>query len=61
MPDPRTARRASTRALSALMLLLGAAILVRTIALGGGQVGILMGVLFMAAGAGRFYLARRDG
>jgi hypothetical protein len=46
-------------ALSVLMVALGVAILARTIAEGGGQVGIIFGVLFLAAGGGRLYLARR--
>jgi hypothetical protein len=52
---------AATQLLSALMVLIGIAILVRTIAAGGGAtaIGILLGVLFMAAGAGRLYAERR--
>ncbi len=38
---------------------LGIALIIVTLAHGGGQVGILLGVLFVAAGAGRLYLARR--
>ncbi len=45
--------------LSLVMLGLGLAVLVRTLAEGGGQVGILFGLLFAAAGVGRLYLARR--
>jgi hypothetical protein len=43
------------------MFLLGAAIVVRTVAEGGGALalGIVVGVLFMAAGAGRLYVERR--
>lgn len=48
-----------TRILPVLMLLLGVALIVRTISLGGGVVGILFGVLFIAAGAGRLYLETR--
>jgi hypothetical protein len=49
--------------LPALMLLIGIAILIRTIAAGGGPVatGILLGVLFCAAGAGRLWAERRGG
>jgi hypothetical protein len=52
---------AATQILSALMVLIGIAILVRTIAAGGGAtaIGILLGVLFMAAGAGRLWVERR--
>ena len=46
--------------MSALMVLLGIGMLVATIAFGGGPlaIGVLLGVLFIAAGAGRLYLAR---
>jgi len=44
--------------LAVLMVGLGVAMLAITIARGGG-VGILLGALFIAAGAGRLYLARR--
>ena len=55
------ARRASTRVLSALMVAIGIALLVSTLARGGGPlaVGILLGVLFCAVGAGRLYLEAR--
>ncbi len=61
MPDPRELRRRSTLLLSAVMALLGVAILVVTIASGGGPLtlGVLFGVLFVAAGAGRFYITWR--
>ncbi len=47
--------------LPALMLLVGLAIIVRTIAAGGGPVatGILIGLLFCAAGGLRLYAERR--
>ena len=50
-----------TRVLSALMMVIGVAIIVRTVAAGGGPValGLLLGVLFVAAGAGRLYAERR--
>ena len=49
--------------MSAVMVILGVAMLVATIAFGGGPlaIGVLLGVLFVAAGAGRLYLARGDG
>jgi len=52
---------AATHVLSTLMVLVGIAIIVRTLAEGGGAlaVGILLGVLFIAAGAGRLYAERR--
>ena len=50
-----------TRVLSALMVVIGVAIIVRTVAAGGGPLalGLLLGVLFVAAGAGRLYVERR--
>ena len=50
-----------TQVLSTLMILIGVAMIVRTVAGGGGPValGLLLGVLFVAAGAGRLYAERR--
>ena len=49
-----------TLVLSILVVLLGVAIIVRTIALGvGGGVGLLIGALFILAGGLRVYLLRR--
>jgi hypothetical protein len=47
--------------LPVLLVLLGIAIIVRTIAAGGGPLafGLLMGILFVAAGAARLALERR--
>ena len=61
MPDPRRIHRGATRALSAAMLLIGVAILVRTFAAGGGPVatGVLVGALFIAAGVGRIWIEGR--
>ena len=52
---------AATRVLSLLMIAIGLAIVARTVAEGGGAVafGVLVGVLFVAAGAGRLYVGRR--
>ena len=49
--------------MSGLIVLIGVALLVSTIARGGGPlaVGVLLGLLFVAAGAGRLYLARGNG
>jgi hypothetical protein len=49
--------------MSSLMIVIGVALLVRTIVAGGGAaaVGVLLGVLFVAAGAGRLYLQHRGG
>ncbi|WP_196807415.1 hypothetical protein [Candidatus Solirubrobacter pratensis] len=50
-----------TRALSSLMILIGVVLIVRTVSLGGGAlaVGIIFGVLFMAAGAARLFMELR--
>jgi hypothetical protein len=57
----RATVRTATQVLSVLMLLIGVAILVRTLVEGGGALafGIIVGVLFVAAGAGRLYAERR--
>jgi hypothetical protein len=46
---------------SVAFVAIGAALLVRTAAEGGGLVGFLVGGLFVALGAGRLTLARRSG
>jgi len=58
---PRDVLRSGTTVLSAAMVLIGIAIVVRTIAAGGGavSVGIVLGVLFAIAGAGRLWVARK--
>ncbi len=50
-----------TALLSAVMVLLGIAMIVRTLAAGGGPVavGLVMGILFVAAGVGRLWAERR--
>ncbi|HEX7299979.1 MAG TPA: hypothetical protein VF257_13345 [Solirubrobacteraceae bacterium] len=60
MPSPREVHRGATRVMSAVIVLIGVALLVTTLARGGGPlaVGVLLGVLFVLAGAGRLYLAR---
>lgn len=60
MPEPRDVHRASTRVMSVLMVLLGTALVVVTLAEGGGPLalGVLLGVLFAAAGGARLYLGR---
>jgi hypothetical protein len=52
--------RTVTRVLSVAMLVIGVAIIVRTMAEGGGPLafGLLVGLLFVAAGAGRLYAER---
>ena len=49
---------ALTRLLAGLMIFIGVAIVVRTVGEGGGPaaLGILVGLLFVVAGAGRLYL-----
>ena len=50
-----------TKVLALLLVVLGAAIVVRTIAAGvGGGLGLCLGVLLLAAGVGRLYLLRRS-
>ncbi len=49
-----------TRAVSVLLVVVGVAVIARTIAAGvGGGIGLLLGALIVAAGAGRLYLGRR--
>jgi hypothetical protein len=59
-PAPRDVHRGATLVLSAVMIVLGVAILVSTLARGGGPlaVGVLLGVLFVLAGVGRLYVER---
>jgi hypothetical protein len=61
MRAPRDLHRTSTRLLSAALLLLGVAMVVVALAAGGGPLakGVLLGVLFAAAGAGRLWVASR--
>ena len=52
----------ATQLLSALRVVIGLAMIVRTLAGGGGPValGLLLGLLFVGAGAGRLYAERRS-
>jgi hypothetical protein len=61
VPAPERIYAGSVRVMSALMLVLGAAILVSTIAAGGGplSMGVLLGVAFLGVGIGRMYVATR--
>ena len=61
MSTPGRVYRAATLVLSLLMLLIGVAIVVSTLARGGGPaaVGVIVGVLFVAAGGARLYLRAR--
>lgn len=61
MPEGRDVHRAATLVLSAAMVLIGVAMLVRTLNAGGGPLalGTVLGILFVAAGAGRLYFTWR--
>jgi uncharacterized membrane protein HdeD (DUF308 family) len=61
MPEPRQLHRSSTRVMSVLMVVIGVVLLVRTLIAGGGAlaVGVLLGLLFIVAGAARLYLQLR--
>jgi hypothetical protein len=61
MPEPRQLHRLSTRFMSVAMIVIGVALLVRTLTAGGGAlaVGVVLGLLFVAAGAARLYLQAR--
>lgn len=51
--------RRSVLVFGVLAVVLGIALLVETIAQGGGSVGYLLGILFVGLGLGRLYLLRR--
>ena len=53
------AYRSSVFAFGVISIALGVAILAESAARGGGSVGYLLGVLFVALGVGRLYLLRR--
>jgi hypothetical protein len=57
-PPSRNLHRSSTAVLSTILVLIGVALIVRTLTAGGGAIafGLLLGVLFIAAGAGRLYI-----
>jgi hypothetical protein len=57
----REAHRAGTLVMSVLMVAIGIAIVVRTLVGGGGAlaVGLILGVLFVLAGAGRLWVTLR--
>jgi hypothetical protein len=61
MPRRRQMYSSSTRVLSIAMILIGIALVARTLAAGGGAIatGIVLGVLFVLAGAARLYLQLR--
>ena len=61
MPRRRQLHSSSTLILSIAMIVIGVALVVRTLAAGGGAVaiGVVLGVLFVLAGAARLYLQLR--
>ena len=56
MPSPQDVRRTTTPIFSVAMVLIGIALVIR-MGLLGNPLGIVLGVLFVAAGAGRLYVA----
>jgi len=60
-PSGRGLHRSATLVLSAAMVLIGLAILVRTFSAGGGPLalGTVLGLLFVGAGGGRLYFTWR--
>jgi uncharacterized membrane protein HdeD (DUF308 family) len=61
MREPRNIHRSSTVVMSVLMVLIGIVLLARTVIAGGGALasGMLLGLLFIVAGAARLYLQLR--
>jgi hypothetical protein len=61
MPPPRRVHRVATRVLSLAMVAIGLVLVALTLARGGGPlaVGVVVGVLFVAAGSARLYLQAR--
>jgi multisubunit Na+/H+ antiporter MnhB subunit len=61
MARGRQLHSSSTRAMSFVMIVIGIALVVRTLVAGGGALatGIVLGVLFMLAGLARLYLQMR--
>ena len=61
MRAPRELHRTTTRVLSLAMLLLGLAMIAVALVGGGGPLatGVLLGLLFVAAGAGRIWVSRQ--
>jgi hypothetical protein len=60
-PAPNEGYQLAVRIFSATIICFGIAILVVTLARGGGPlaVGVLFGLLFIALGSGRLYLSKR--
>ena len=62
-PQPRDVHRGATRILSLAMVVLGVVMIATTLSRGGGPLalGLILGLLFIAAGAGRLYFSGRAG
>ncbi len=60
-PGVRAPRLSATVVLSAAMVLIGVALILRALLAGGGAlaIGVILGVLFLAAGGGRLWIATR--
>jgi uncharacterized membrane protein HdeD (DUF308 family) len=54
-----TVHQRAVQIFGVIAIVLGIALLAETAAQGGGSVGFLLGLLFIALGAGRLYLLRR--
>jgi hypothetical protein len=63
MPDPKRLHGSATRTMSVIMIVIGIALIIRTLAAGGGAIatGVILGLLFVAAGAARLYVQLRSG
>jgi hypothetical protein len=61
VPSPERIYRGSVRAFSLLFIVVGLILLVATLANGGGplSVGTVLGIAFLAVGAGRLWIASR--
>jgi hypothetical protein len=61
MARGRQLHSSSTRVMSVVMIVIGIALVVRTLVAGGGAIatGIVLGVLFMLAGLARLYMQMR--
>ncbi len=61
MSKQQQLRRSYTRVMSVILIVLGIVLVVRTVTAGGGPAaaGVLLGILFVLAGAGRLYLQYR--
>jgi drug/metabolite transporter (DMT)-like permease len=61
MSKQQQLRRSYTRVMSVLLIVLGIVLVIRTVSAGGGPAaaGVLLGILFVLAGAGRLYLTYR--